>query len=190
MNDLSNEAKEAMSSEQAEELYHKDYLPKVHRFGTGVMMLVLVLSFLPGVYFSFVEGYHPGRTVIGQAALIMVGIEVFTWILEPLLYFPMIGITGAYISFVAGNITGMRIPAATAAQNAIGAEVGTRKAEFAGVVGIIASVIVNFIILGIVIFFGGYIIDFLPEAVRAGLGYALPSVFGALLVTFIVRLKR
>lgn len=190
MNEPEKNVTETMSTQEVEELYHKDYLPKVHRFGTAMMMVVLVLSFLPGIFFSFVEGYHPGWGVIGQAAITMVGIEVFTWILEPLLYFPMIGITGTYISFVAGNITGMRIPAATAAQNAIGAEVGTRKAEFAGVVGIIASVIVNFIILGIVIFFGGYIIDFLPEAVRAGLGYALPSVFGALLVTFVVRLKR
>lgn len=190
MNDRNKEVSNPCTPEEAEALYQKEYLPKIHRFGTAMMMVVLVLSFLPGIYFSFVAGLHPGWGTIGRAAITMVGIEVFTWILEPLLYFPMIGITGAYISFVAGNITAMRIPAATAAQNAIGAKAGTRKGEFAGVVGIIASVIVNFIILGIVIFFGGYIIGFLPDYIRSGLSYALPSVFGALLVTFIVRLKR
>ena len=50
--------------------------------------------------------------------------------------------------------------------------------------------VVNFIVLAIVIFFGGYIISILPEAVREALNYALPSVYGALLVTFIARLKR
>ena len=173
-----------------ETLYQKEYLPKVHRFGTATMLLILVLSFLPALYFSFVQGLHPGWSIIAKAAAAMIGMEIFTWILEPTLYFPMIGITGSYISFVAGNITNMRIPAATAAQTAVGAKVGTRKAEFAGVIGIISSVVVNFIVLAIVIFFGGYIISILPEAVREALNYALPSVYGALLVTFIARLKR
>lgn len=173
-----------------EVLYNKEYLPRVHRFGTATMLLILVLSFLPALYFSFFEGLHPGWSVIAKAAATMIGMEIFTWILEPTLYFPMIGITGSYISFVAGNITNMRIPAATAAQTAVGAKMGTRKAEFAGVIGIVASVVVNFIVLAIVILFGSYIISILPEAVSNSLNYALPSVYGALLVTFIARLKR
>ena len=175
---------------QADELYQKEYLPKVHRFGTATMLLVLVLSFLPAVYFSFFEGLHPGWSVVLKAAATMIGMEIFTWILEPALYFPMIGITGSYISFVAGNITNMRIPAATAAQTAVKAELGTRQAEFAGVIGIVASVVVNFIVLGVVILFGSYIISILPQAVSNALNYALPSVYGALLITFVARLKR
>ena len=170
-------------------LYEKEYVPKVHKFGTATMLIILVLSFLPALYFSFVMGYHPGWGIIAQGAITMVGIEIFTWILEPTLYFPMIGITGAYISFVAGNITNMRIPAATAAQTAVDAKLGTRKNEFAGVVGIVASVVVNFIVLIAVILFGNFIISVLPQGVLDALAYALPSVYGALLVTFIARLK-
>lgn len=173
-----------------EAIYQQEYLPKVHRFGTATMLLILVLSFMPALYFSFFKGLHPGWSVIAKAAVTMIGMEVFTWILEPTLYFPMIGITGSYISFVAGNITSMRIPAAMAAQTAVGAKMGTRRAEFAGVIGIVTSVVVNFIVLAIVISFGSYIISVLPEAVVGALNYALPSVYGALLVTFIARLKR
>lgn len=173
-----------------EALYEKEYLPRVHRFGTGTMLLILVLSFMPALYFSFFAGMHPGWSAIAKAAATMIGMEVFTWILEPTLYFPMIGVTGSYISFVAGNITNMRIPAATAAQTAVGAKLGTRKAEFAGVIGIISSVVVNFIVLAVVIFFGSYIISILPETVRGALNYALPSVYGTLLVAFVARLKR
>lgn len=174
----------------SEDLYEKDYLPKVHRFGTATMLLILVLSFLPALYFSFIHGAHPGWSVIAKAGVTMIGMEIFTWILEPALYFPMIGITGSYISFVAGNITNMRIPAATAAQTSVNAKVGTRKGEFAGVIGIVASVVVNFVVLGVVIGFGGLIISVLPETISNALNYALPSVYGALLVTFIARLKK
>ncbi|MCH4206746.1 MAG: hypothetical protein LKF79_02615 [Solobacterium sp.] len=174
----------------AEELYEKQYIPKVHRIGTASMLLILVLSFVPAVYFSFFKGLNPGMQVIAKAAATMIGLEIFTWILEPTLYFPMLGITGSYISFVAGNITNMRVPAATAAQTAVDAKVGTHKAEFAGVLGIISSVVVNFIVLIIVVAFGSLIISVLPQAITDALNYALPSVYGALLVTFIVRLKR
>lgn len=177
-------------AETQQEIYEKDYLPKVHKIGTTSMLLILVLSFLPAVYFSFFKGLNPGMGVVAKAAVTMIGLEIFTWILEPTLYFPMIGITGSYISFVAGNITNMRIPAATAAQTAVDAKLGTRKAEFAGVLGIIASVVVNFILLIVVVAFGSFIISLLPASVSEALNYALPSVYGALLVTFIARLKR
>lgn len=187
---MNKEQTPVLTEQAQDELYEKEYIPAVHRFGTFTMLLILVLSFLPALYLSFVQGFRPGWTAIGQAAVTMVGIEIFTWILEPTLYFPMVSITGSYISFVAGNITNMRIPAATAAQTAVGARMGTRRSEFAGVAGIVASVVVNFVVLIAVVLFGNFLISVLPQAVVDALAYALPSVYGSLLVVFIARLKR
>ena len=179
-----------MTANEIEQLYQDDYIKSIHRIGTSTMMVLLVISFLPAIYISFVKGMHPGWGVIGKAAITLLGINVFQWIIEPILYFPMIGITGSYIGFVAGNITPMRIPAAIAAQNAVDARQGTKKGEFAGVIGIVASVIVNFIVLAIVIVFGSYLIAILPAAINDALQYALPGVFGALLVTFVSTLLK
>lgn len=178
-----------LTSQEADMLYEKEYIPQVHKVGTLSMMIILVVSFMPAIYYSFFLGFHPGWDVVITAGLTMMGLEIFTWILEPVMYFPMIGITGTYISFVAGNITNMRIPAATAAQAAVDAKRGTRKNEFAGVLGIVASVVVNFIVLAIVIIFGTYLLSIMPEGVKDALNYALPSVFGALIITFVARLK-
>lgn len=178
-----------VNQEEVDRLYNENYIGGIHKIGTITMLLILVASFIPALYLSYVKGMHPGWSVISKAALAMIGINVFQWILEPVMYFPMIGITGSYIGFVAGNITPMRIPAAVAAQNAVGAKPGTKKAEFAGVIGIVASVVVNFIVLAFVIIFGSYIITILPEGVNNALQFALPGVYGALLVSFIVRLK-
>ena len=79
---------------------------------------------------------------------------------------------------------------ATAAQTAVGARMGTRRSEFAGVAGIVASVAVNFAVLIGVVLFGNFILSVLPAAVVDALAYALPSVYGSLLVVFIARLKR
>lgn len=177
------------SPEEVEALYKNDYIKGIHKIGTTIMLLLLVVSFAPALYLSYVKGMHPGWAAIGSAAVALVGINLFQWILEPVLYFPMIGITGSYIGFVAGNITPMRIPAAVAAQNAVEAKPGTKKGEFAGVMGIVASVLVNFIVLGIVVTFGTFLLSVMPEGVNNALQFALPGVYGALLMTFIARLK-
>lgn len=177
------------TSEEIEKVYKEDYIKGIHKIGTTIMLLLLIVSFMPALYLSYVKGMHPGWGAIGTAALALIGINVFQWILEPVLYFPMIGITGSYIGFVAGNITPMRIPAAVAAQNAVDAKSGTKKGEFAGVMGIVASVVVNFIVLGIVVTFGTYLVSIMPKGINDALQFALPGVYGALLVTFIARLK-
>ena len=178
-----------LEEEEINQLYETEYIKHVHKIGTFTMLTLLVISFLPALYLSYVKGMHPGWAVIGTAAVALIGINVFQWILEPILYFPMIGITGAYIGFVAGNITPMRIPAAVAAQTAVDAQPGSKKAEFAGVAGIVASVVVNFVVLAIVILLGTSLLSIMPQAVDDALQFALPGVYGALLVSFIARLK-
>lgn len=178
-----------MSHEEVDSLYNNEYIKGVHKIGTATMLILLLVSFMPAMYLSFFRGMHPGWDVIAKAALALVGINVFQWILEPVMYFPMIGITGSYIGFVAGNITPMRIPAAVAAQSAVEAKPGSKKGEFAGVIGIVSSVVVNFVVLAVVIVFGTYLVSILPDGVNNALQYALPGVYGALLVTFIARLK-
>lgn len=181
--------RQILDENEIEKQYQENYIAHIHRIGTVTMIILLIVSFLPAIYVSYVKGFHLGWSVIASAFAALVGINIFQWILEPVLYFPMLGITGTYIGFVAGNITPMRIPAAVAAQNATDSRPGTKKAEFAGVIGVVASVMVNFVVLGIVVVFGTYLIEILPQAVDDALQYALPGVYGALLISFIARLK-
>lgn len=52
-----------------------------------------------------------------------------------------------------------------------------------------ASVVVNFVVLAIVNLFGTYLLSILPKTVDDALQFALQGVYGALLVSFIARLK-
>ena len=157
------------------------YTKNLHRIGTTCMMVLLILTFLPCLYVFFVLGAFPGWAPLAGTFAALCGQEVMTWIMEPVMYFPMIGVAGSYICFTAGNITNMRIPCALAAQAAVGATTGTAKGDAASVFGMVGSVIVNFVALGIVILFGNWLLSVLPEGVKAAFNYAMPAVFGSLI---------
>lgn len=158
------------------------YTKKLHLVGTVTMLAVLVLTFCPALYIFISCRSFPGWGTVAAVFGALFAHEVWTWVMEPIMYFPMIGIAGAYICFTAGNITSMRIPCAIAAQNAVNARNGTPRGDAVSVFAMTASVVVNFAALAVVIVFGNYLLAILPEAVKAAFNYTMPAVYGALLV--------
>lgn len=158
------------------------YTKQLHKIGTICMMVILALTFVPALYVFVVLGEFPGWGALTATFGALSANEVFTWILEPVMYFPMIGVAGSYICFTAGNITNMRIPCALAAQNAVGASTGSTKGDAAAVFGMVGSVIVNFIALAIVIILGEWLLSILPDVVKQAFDYAMPAVYGSLMI--------
>lgn len=161
------------------------YTKRLHLIGTAAMVAVLVLTFCPALYIFIAYRSFPGWGTVAAVFGALFAHEVWTWVMEPVMYFPMIGIAGSYICFTAGNITSMRIPCAIAAQNAVNARNGTAKGDAASVFAMVASVVVNFAVLAVVILFGNYLLTVLPEAVKEAFSYTMPAVYGALLVMMI-----
>lgn len=105
---------------------------------------------------------------------------------EPISYFPVLGVCGSYMSFLSGNIGNMRLPVVISCQTAIGAEQGSRKAEMAAVLGIAVSVIVNLIFLVALVLLGQRLIDAMPEPMAVALrNYTFPALYGAVFVMFL-----
>lgn len=84
------------------------------------------------------------------------------------------------MSFLSGNVSNLRIPAATSAQKAAGTEAGTPEADIVATISSGVSVIFNILVLLIDAGFGVTIISNLPASVSSGLDYLLPALFGAL----------
>lgn len=163
----------------------QEYTKQLHKIGTICMMVILALTFCPSLYVFLVLGEFPGWAALAGTFGALSANEAFTWVLEPVMYFPMIGVAGSYICFTAGNITNMRIPCALAAQNAVGASTGTTKGDAAAVFGMVGSVIVNFVALAVVIFLGEWLLSILPEGVKAAFDYAMPAVYGSLIIMLV-----
>lgn len=165
-----------------EEDYASNFMPAVHRTGRLTMFLALILSFLPVVYFIVVKGYTlPWNTYLsGIVGVFSIGIGM--WLSEPEAYWPVLGSAGTYISYLSGNVGGMRFPVATAVQKNMNADINTPRGQVITIIGIVASVYANLIILLVIVLAGEWILKVLPEAVTSAFSFVMVSMLGAMLV--------
>lgn len=163
---------------------YDEYIKGVHKIGTTSMLATAVMTFIPAVYIWVVYDCFPGMTIISGCIVAMLGQEAVSWFLEPTMYFPILGVTGSYMSSLSGNTTSMRIPVALSCQAAVGAEKGTQKAEMASTIGMASSVFLNLGVLAIVLVFGEFILAILPEAIKGTFNYAVAGVMGAIVPMF------
>ncbi|GHC24774.1 MULTISPECIES: hypothetical protein [Gemmobacter] len=175
-----------MPEQNMEGFYRSSFIPRAHRIGRLTLAIAMVLCLMPALYLSFVLGAFPGVGPILTGLLAIATIVGIMWVVEPVSYFPVLGVCGTYISFLSGNIGNMRMPVVISCQSAIEAEAGTRKAEVAAVLGIVVSVLVNLVFLIALVLIGSALIAVLPapvaEAIKA---YTLPALYGAVVIMFI-----
>lgn len=172
------------SEETGNNDYHSEYIPYIVKWGRITNLLGVVLSFGPILVLSLVFGLTPEvNTIISGAVAIWSVIALF-WVIEPVSYFPILGIPGTYMSFLSGNISNLRLPCSAVAQEAAGVEVGSEKGSIIATLGIAVSIIVNVVILTIGVIAGTSILGAMPPSVTDALGYILPALFGAIFAQF------
>lgn len=166
------------------------YIPEIIKIGKLTSLLAVLVSFGPALVLAAFYGIIPPWGAVGQAFINIAGAVGVIWIIEPISYFPILGVPGNYLAFITGNISNLRVPSATAAQNATGLTPGSHEGTIIATIGMAVSVVVNIVILAAGVFAGNAILSLLPENVLAALNFLLPALFGALFVQFaIAKLK-
>ena len=166
--------------------YSETYMPGIIKWGKLTMLLGIVTMFLPPLVFSAVFGYWPPLSAILTGTLAQVSVSGAFYVVEPISYFPILGIPGTYMTFLSGNTSNMRLPCSSVAQEAAGVEFGSRQGTIISTIGIGVSVIVNIVILTIGAVGSNVILGLLPEAVTSALNFLLPALFGAVFGQFAV----
>ncbi|TCP61068.1 hypothetical protein EV663_10614 [Rhodovulum bhavnagarense] len=178
-------------TDRIESYYSSTYIPAAHRIGQASLALALAMSLLVPLYLSFVLGGWPGIAVIWTAFLIVASFVGVIWLVEPVAYFPMLGVAGNYMSFLSGNIGNMRLPVTIACQSAIGAEPGSYRAEVAAILGIGVSVVVNLVFVLALVLAGQAIIAAIPAPLVGALKlYTFPALYAAVFMMFFFNAKR
>lgn len=162
----------------------EEFHAKSHFWGRLSMSAVILLSLMLPLYLSFVSGYHPGWQPIITAFIAYAAMVGYAWVIEPISYYPTLGVSGTYLSFLTGNISTMCLPAAAAAQNVIGTEPGTKKGEITAALAIAAASLVNIFILSIIIAGGSFLISMIPPSFQASFQFIVPAIFGGVLAQF------
>ena len=153
----------------------------LHRIGKitliiGMLALIAVPFVIAFLYSTSVDanGFVAGILNVG-ALYIPVAIVEF------LVYAPMLGAGGSYISFITGNVTNMKIPCAMNARDIAGTEVGTPENEIISTISTATSAIVTtlVIVVGVVL-----LVPLQPilenPVVQPAFDYVVPALFGAL----------
>ena len=163
------------------EQFFLDFNNGLHRIGRITM--VLMIGALLAVPFAFgaLNGVAPDWAGFLDG-IIKVGIIYYpTSIVEFLIYTPMLGVGGSYLSFLTGNVTNMRIPCAMNATAIAKTEPGTAEHEIVTTIAVATSAITTTLVIvaGVVL-----LVPLQPVLQSALLQPAfnnvVPALFGAL----------
>lgn len=157
------------------------------RVGRTCFFLAIFASFIPNIYFYLqYDASFPWDAALSSWLSIAMVFGAFYFV-EPFSYYPILGMTGSYLGILSGNISNIRLPAAAAAQLAVGVESGSRQAEIISTLGIAGSIFTNLFFLTIAVFLGEWILEVAPASVVFALKeYILPTVFGCLYGQFTI----
>ena len=163
------------------EKFLNDLNNSLHRLGRvmtilTVLFLVAVPFVVAGIYETIVDmkGFLAG---IAKVAIVYVPVAI----VEFLVYAPMLGTGGSYLSFITGNVTNMKIPCAINAKDIAGTEVGTPENEIITTLSTATSSIVTTLVIvaGVVL-----LVPLQPllqsEILLPAFNNVVPALFGAL----------
>jgi hypothetical protein len=155
------------------------------RIGTLMIGIIIVLMFGPIIYLKLAYGVFPTWDVALTAwGTIAAAFGVYYFV-EPLSYYPILGITGTYMAFTAGSISDIRMPASSVAQETAGVKFGSPEGSVISTIGVAGSLITTLTVVFVTAIAGTKLIGFLPETIIAALkSYTIPAVFGATYVLF------
>ncbi|SCZ80375.1 hypothetical protein [Acidaminobacter hydrogenoformans] len=173
-----------------DEYYKNIYLPQISKLGKKTGWLGVLLIFAPVLAVTFFFRIVPEMDLLIIAITAQLSVNAIWWIIEPISFYPILGVPGTYMAFLSGNISNLRIPCAAAAQRALNIEPGSEKATIVSTIGVAASVYVNVILLIIAVVIGSSILEQMPDAVKISLNFLLPALFGAIFAQFAIDDKK
>lgn len=156
-----------------------DFRKVITTLGLIMTTVCLVLNFLPAVYASLTLGIFPSVGDLVKLWTLALAAFGVGWAVQPISFFPIVGLAGTFICWICGNVGDLRVPASTMAQKATGCEQGTNKAELIGFLGIAASIFTSVTIITFFAIVGAAIMPMMPPFVLKALKFVLPAVLGA-----------
>ena len=163
------------------EQFFSDFNNELHKIGRVSMVLMIGALLCVPFVFGALNDLSPDWAGFLDG-IIKVGIIYYpTSIVEFLIYTPMLGVGGSYLSFLTGNVTNMRIPCAMNAAAIAGTEPGTAEHEIVSTIAVATSAITTTLVIvaGVVL-----LVPLQPvlqnPVLQPAFNNVVPALFGAL----------
>ncbi|MBU5310855.1 hypothetical protein KQI38_02330 [Tissierella carlieri] len=170
-----------------DQAYYENFTKPIIKTGKWTLLLAVAFCFLPAIYLWIRYGALPPVKSIITGWFLIASIYGSYYFIEPISFFPVLGMAGTYMSFLAGNIGNMRVPCAAVAQEALKVEPGSKKAELVATLGIAGSIITNIVIVTIAAIAGNGLMQLFPPVVVKAFEFVLPAIFGSMFAMFAVK---
>ena len=168
----------------------KDYFDKVHKWGLlWNIGALLTLICIPVAICSYLGAWPEIDALLSIMPKLM-GLYWLTAIVEVITYVPLLGPGGAYLSFVTGNITNLKLPCGLKAMEQAKVRANTEEGEVISTIAISISAITTTVIIavGVLAFGATGSLQLLTEGTLApAFEYVLPALFGALAAGYILK---
>lgn len=163
------------------EKFFEEFNNGLHRIGRITLILAVILLLAVPFVFGMVNGVSPDLKgfLAGFAKVGIIYIPVA--IVEFIVYAPMLGVGGSYLSFITGNVTNMKIPCVMNSKDIAGTEAGTVEHEIISTISVATSAIVTtlVVVLGVIL-----LVPLQPvlnsEVLSPAFANVVPALFGAL----------
>lgn len=170
-----------MDKKQFDQVWFKP----VTKVGMWTLLTAALLSFLPNMYLYIFHGAAPSFSTALKAWGMIATLYGAFYIVEPISYYSILGLSGTYLSFLSGNISNLRLPCAGMALEVTDTKPGTQEAEVISTLGITGSVITNLIGVTLAAFIGTMLIKIFPPVIAdAFRNYTVPAILGAVFGQF------
>ncbi len=166
----------------------KDYFDRVHRWGIlwniGALLALLCIPVAICLHFNV---WPEGEALLKIMPKLM-GLYWVTAVVEVITYVPLLGPGGAYLSFVTGNISNLKLPCGLKAMQQAKVRANTEEGEVITTIAIAVSSIVTTVIIAVgVLAFGPYLGLLTEGTLAPAFDYVLPALFGALAAGYILK---
>ena len=161
--------------------FFEEFNKGLHRIGrimlVSAVILLVALPFVTGIIYGVMPDLKGFLSGFAKVGLIYIPVAI----VEFLVYTPMLGVGGSYLSFLTGNLTNMKIPCAMNARDIAGTKAGTAEDEIISTISVATSAITTtlVIVVGVIL-----LVPLQPvlqsETLLPAFNNVVPALFGAL----------
>lgn len=168
-------------NEEMKKEYFKSYNNKTHLYGRICNLICLLLFISVPFIMGKVLNASPNLSAVGKCFLSVGVVYLISCIVEYLVYVPMLGAGGSYLSFVTGNLINMKIPCAFNARDIVGAKTGTPENEIISTLSIATSSLVTIVVIALGVILISPLQPILQsEVLQPAFSNVVPALFGAM----------
>ncbi|MBR5597098.1 MAG: hypothetical protein IKW30_06805 [Lachnospiraceae bacterium] len=170
------------------QIFMEEFNNKLHRLGRITLVLSVVflvaLPFIVGAVFGVSPDF---KAFLGGFAKVGV-IYIPVAIVEFLVYTPMLGVGGSYLSFITGNVTNMKIPCVMNSKEIAGTQDGTPEHEIISTISVATSAIVTTLVIAVGVILMVPLQPVLQNPILLpAFNNVVPALFGALGLKYFIK---